>query len=104
MPLEFNLMARRERRMTLQPYDTDRLDQLALKVLDVSCSLRAMAARLREEQPSGFALHDRKALYWIERLEHWARKSEVELEMASIRQRGARKAMRVADATQPDAE
>ena len=78
--------------MTLQAYDPDKLDQLALRVLDLSGIFRAMANKARADQPSRLNLQDRKAHEWISNLEQWARKAETELEMAILRNKGASKA------------
>lgn len=80
--------------MTLQPYDADRLDQLALKTLDISHILRSMANRVRQDPPGALALHDKKALEWLSHLEHWTQKCEAELEMALIKKRGTRRALK----------
>jgi hypothetical protein len=78
--------------MTRQPYTPDRLDQLALRVLDVSSRLRNMALRVRGESVDEFLLHDKKALEWLAHLEEWAQKSEADIELALLRQRGTRRA------------
>ena len=78
--------------MTLQPYTPERLDQLALRVLDVCSRLRGMALRVRGESVDEFLLHDKKALEWLAHLEEWAQKSEADIELALLRQRGTRRA------------
>ena len=78
--------------MTLQAYDPNKLDDLALRVLDISCIFRSMAGKARADQPPKLNLQDRKAHEWLNNLEQWARKSEAELEMAILRHRGAAKA------------
>ena len=78
--------------MTRQPYTPDRLDQLALRVLDVCSRLRSMALRVRGESVDEFLLHDKKALEWLAHLEEWAQKSEADIELALLRQRGTRRA------------
>lgn len=78
--------------MTLQPYTPDRLDQLVLRVLDVCGRLRGMAQRARDERVEEFPLHDKKALEWLAHLEEWAQKSEADIALASMRQRGTRRA------------
>ena len=80
--------------MTLQLYDADQVDRLTLQVLDVACVLRKISQRIRDDVEVEFALHDKKAQEWISRLTDWARKSDAELEMAIMRRRGARRAMR----------
>jgi hypothetical protein len=78
--------------MTRQPYTPDRLDQLALRVLDVCGRLRSMALRVRGESVDEFLLHDKKALEWLAHLEEWAQKSEADVELVLLRQRGTRRA------------
>ena len=78
--------------MTLQAYDPDKLDQLALRVLDLSCIFRNMGSKARADQPSRLNLQDRKAHEWISNLEQWARKAETELEMAILRNKGTARA------------
>ncbi|HEX4144600.1 MAG TPA: hypothetical protein VHY91_13930 [Pirellulales bacterium] len=78
--------------MTRQAYTPDRLDQLALRVLDVSSRLRSMALRVRGEAIDEFLLHDKKALEWLAHLEEWAQKSDADIELALLRQRGTRRA------------
>jgi hypothetical protein len=78
--------------MTRQSYSPDRLDQLALRVLDVSSRLRGMALRARNEPVDEFLLHDKKALEWLAHLEEWVQKSEADIELARLRQRGSRRA------------
>ncbi len=78
--------------MTLQPYTPDRLDQLALRVFDVSSRLRGMALHARGDGVDEFQLHDKKALEWLAHLEEWAQKSEADLDLALVRHRGTRRA------------
>lgn len=90
--------------MTREPYHPDRLDELALRLLDVSAQLRAMARRSREEQLEAVAMHDKKALEWITRLEQWALKAAGDLELQVHRQSGQRKsqALRKLEDEPPD--
>lgn len=74
--------------MTLEPYNPDRIDQLALRVLDVCARLRAMAQTCREQQLPAIDLHDRKALEWLAKMEEWA----VDAESAVFRAQGKQKA------------
>jgi hypothetical protein len=78
--------------MTLQPYSPERLDRLTLRMLDVCSRLRGMAQHARSESVDEFQLHDKKALEWIDRLEEWSQKSEADLKVALMRERGARRA------------
>ncbi len=68
--------------MTLQTYDPQQVDQLALRLLDLAAVVRQMANRSRENGIADFALHDKKALEWCAKLEQWARKTP-------LRSRGA---------------
>jgi len=58
--------------MTLRAYDSHELDRLALRVLDVAARLRFTAEKCRDHDVPSFALHDKKALDWIARLEQWS--------------------------------
>ena len=89
--------------MTLQPYNAAQVEQVALQVLDIACVLRKISHKISDDHELEFALHDRKAQEWIARLTEWARKSEAELEMALIRRRGARRAMKATDVDQKPA-
>jgi hypothetical protein len=75
--------------MTLEPYDGAQLDQLSLRLLDVVCLLRRMAAATREGSLEKVVLHDRKPLEWIARLETWAEASVTRVEAAALREQGA---------------
>ncbi len=76
--------------MTLEPYDSAKLDQLSLRLLDVVCLLRSMATATRDGVPEKIVIHDRKPLEWIARLEAWAQQSATRVEVAALRQ-GARR-------------
>lgn len=78
--------------MTLEPYTPQHLDELALRALDLTSSLRKMAISMRSEEVPSFVVHDRKALEWIAKLEEWCQKTEAGLEVAVRRNRGARRA------------
>jgi hypothetical protein len=81
--------------MTLEAYSPERLDELALRALDVCCRLRRMAQRSRREELGIVSLHDKKALEWLAKLEEWADKTEADLEVQVLRSRGQRKALAV---------
>ena len=51
-----------------------------------------MAKRSRDEPLPAFALNDKNALEWLEKLDQWARKSESELDIRLIQHRAARRA------------
>jgi len=67
--------------MTLQTYDPQRLDQFALRLLDLAAIVRQMASQSREYGIADLAMHDKKALEWCVKLEHWARKTQADLEV-----------------------
>jgi len=71
--------------MTLEPYDAEQLDQLALRLFDVTAILRKMAENQRQEAVEEFLLHDKKALEWIDRLEQWARRAEADMQMQILK-------------------
>jgi len=80
--------------MTLQPYQPDELDVLALRLFDLTATLRRMAKRCRDEKIKRFDLHDRKLLEMLGKIEEWAHDAEARLEMEIIRQHGAQRAKR----------
>jgi hypothetical protein len=82
--------------MTLQPYDPDKLDQLALRLLDQAAAMREMAHLCREYRIRDLVLHDKKANEWCENLERWTRKAKAELQMKSIDIRAVQRADAVA--------
>jgi hypothetical protein len=78
--------------MTLVPYDADRLDETALRILDIAAQIRQMASVLRREPDVGLTIHDKKAAEWLAHLERWAAESQAKLDLALIHQRGANRA------------
>ena len=78
--------------MTRESYDPEQIDALTLRVLALCSRLQALASRSRASQLESIPLHDRKALEWIEKLEHWLHKAEAEAELAIIKNRGAERA------------
>lgn len=78
--------------MTLEPYDPDRLDALALRMLDLCARVRAMARQGRQEGIDRLELHDRKAREYLDRFEQWLFKAEAELPRAVMKTRGQRHA------------
>jgi hypothetical protein len=82
--------------MTLELYDADRLDQTALRILDIAASFRQMADALRRAPDLELAMHDKKAAEWLAHLERWAAESQARLEMALVKRRGAKIAERIA--------
>ncbi len=81
--------------MTLKPFSADDLDQLALRILDISCQLRQMSAAKRSTPELELAVHEKKALEWLAHLENWAADAKMRLEMAKIKHRGVRAAGRI---------
>jgi hypothetical protein len=87
--------------MTLQPYNPDKLDQLALRLLDQAAAIREMANVCREHQIGDFALHDKKASEWCDLLERWTSKARTELQMKVIDVRATHRAEAIARRQQP---
>lgn len=87
--------------MTLEAYDADQLDQLALRVFDLAAVLRKMAETQRKKSLGEFLLHDKKAVEWIARLEQWARRADAEMQMQQIRVQADADARRATSYTQP---
>jgi hypothetical protein len=78
--------------MTLESYEPQEFDELALRLLDIASTLRRLAVRCRQEQLESMAVNDRKALEWLGNVEAWASKAEADLELAILKQRGAQRA------------
>lgn len=78
--------------MTLVPYPPERLDALALELLDVAATLRNMAENSRAAGHRGLRLNGRKASLWLRSLELWAAHGAARLEAELLRARGARRA------------
>lgn len=74
--------------MTLEAYDPAKLDQLSLRLMDVVCILRRIAAIARENELEKLVLHDHKPREWIARLETWAQQSAARAEKAADQQAG----------------
>lgn len=79
--------------MTLESYSPDELDQLALRALDVCGRLRRLAQSSRQEELAKITLHDKKALEWLSRLEEWVHKTEADLALQTLKNRGRKKAV-----------
>ncbi len=75
--------------MTLQTYDPHKLDQFAMRLLDLAAAIRQMANRSRECGIADLAMHDKKALEWCANLEQWARKTQADLEVRILQDRAA---------------
>ena len=67
--------------MTLQPYSPEKMEKLALRLLDISAQLRGIAKDLRTNQLKELRLNDKKALFWCENLETWAQKNRNHLDL-----------------------
>jgi hypothetical protein len=80
--------------MTLESYNPDDLDELSLRLMDICARLRIMARKSRVEQLPPIALHDRKALEWVTKLEEWLDRVEPDFEHELIKNRGKRLARR----------
>ncbi|HLA83677.1 MAG TPA: hypothetical protein VJL29_02700 [Thermoguttaceae bacterium] len=78
--------------MTLQPYDAERLDHLALELLDLAAIARDMAKICRDTGIDSFPLHDKKAQQWSGNLDRWLRRARAELEMTAIEARATQQA------------
>jgi hypothetical protein len=81
--------------MTLKPYTADELDQLALRILDISHEIRQLSSAKRAMPELELAVHQRKALEWIANLEAWAADAQARLEMAKVRHRGSQLAGKI---------
>lgn len=83
--------------MTLQPYTPQKLDDLALRLLDLAGNVRQMASRQRERGIADLPLHDKKALEWCAKLEQWAHKTRADLEVRILQDKADRRARALPD-------
>ena len=67
--------------MTLEQYTPEKLDQLALRLLDLVSELRGIANGARQAGVDGLPVHDKKALLWIDNLEQWVVKTRISSEI-----------------------
>ena len=67
--------------MTLQAYSPEKMEKLALRLLDISAQLRSIALDLRANQLEELKINDRKALSWCENLEIWGQKNRNNLDL-----------------------
>jgi len=88
--------------MTLANYNAGQLDQLALRLLDIAAIFREMAIRSREREIEPLPLHDRKAQEWCDKLEHWARRAQAEMDVKMRMARATRRAQTVESPTLHD--
>lgn len=79
--------------MTLQRYDPDRLNEFALRLLDLAAAFRHMANRSRENAITDLALHDKKAIEWCAKLEQWSHKTRADLEVRILQERGRHRSL-----------
>jgi hypothetical protein len=77
--------------MTLQPYDPRKLDDFALRLLDLAAICREMANCSREHGIADLALHDKKALESCAKLEKWAQKIRADLEVRILQEKATRR-------------
>lgn len=78
--------------MTLEVYDSAKLDLLALRVLDVAANLRSMAHQCRENELQGLVLHDKKASEWLAKLEQWSQQAAAHVHLRTVQVRAHRRA------------
>ena len=83
--------------MTLKPYNADELDQLALRILDISHDLRQISLTKRKIPGLNLAMHEKKALEWIAQLERWAADALTAARTRLDPARGSREASRFSE-------
>lgn len=76
--------------MTLQAYSPPKIEELALRLLDLAATLRGLAQDCRAEGLEQVELHDKKALEWIEKLEEWTLRTRSEKHLKMLKIRGSR--------------
>jgi hypothetical protein len=84
-----------DRIMTLKAYTPDRLDEVALRLLDLAGRVRAIAQACRQEGLGHVELHDRKALEHLDRVEEWLYKAEADQKVASVKNQGRQHAKKM---------
>jgi hypothetical protein len=83
--------------MTLQVYNPHKLDQFALRLLDIAAVVREMAHKSRESGITDLAVHDKKAAEWCANLEQWARKTQADLEVRLLQDKAERRGRAAAE-------
>lgn len=83
--------------MTLKVYDPSKLDQFALRLLDLAAVVRQMSNRSREHGVENMPMHDKKALEWCAKLEQWAHKTRADLEIKILQERAGQRARSAAE-------
>jgi hypothetical protein len=78
--------------MTLEQYNHEKLDALSLRLVDLASIFRRMSVDCRENDLDGFALHDKKALEWLIKLDDWARECEGRLQTQLVKQKAQMRA------------
>jgi hypothetical protein len=79
--------------MTLKPFPPNELDSLALRLLDISASVRRMSLVSQQHAIGDFRLHGNKVDEWLDNLELWVDEGLARLETIAIRHRGRRAAV-----------
>lgn len=72
--------------MTLNRYDADDLDEVAMAILDVASNVRNMSKICRTTAIRDVQINDRKAREWIEKLNDWSRKALSDLEARRVQE------------------
>ena len=67
--------------MTLQVYNSEKLEKLSLRLLDISTQLREIAKEMQKNNLEELRINDKKALLWCESLEIWAQKNRNSLDL-----------------------
>jgi hypothetical protein len=79
--------------MTLIAFTPDKLDEVALRILDIATVLRKMSQSSRDYNITGFELHNQKIEEWLGHLENWALEADGKLATTINKQRGDRRAL-----------
>jgi hypothetical protein len=82
--------------MTLERYDSQRFDELALRLLDVAAMFHQMGAQQQQEDLESIRLNDRKLLEWLGNIEVWAQDARGRLNAEVARIQGAKRARALA--------
>ena len=87
--------------MTLERYDAPRLDDFALRFLDLAGTVRRMGVACREYDLGPLNLHDKKAQEWLTRLEDWAQEANAQVETNIIKKKAMVRALRSSEGARP---
>ena len=69
--------------MTIELYNSEKLDQFAMRLFDVAADIRTMARLLTKNEVEDIPLNDKRFLKLLDEMEDWAIKSKSKIEIYS---------------------